>query len=354
MPHFAHELLRRVAIDVLKAAGASQHEADVVGNHLVDANLVGHDSHGVIRIPQYLNDMEKGIIRSNTEYRLVHDVAGATILDASGTFAHVVCRDAIHMAMERARQQTIAVVSIRGANHTGRLGAYGSMCAAENMIGIVMVNGGGSGQWVAPFGGKLRRLGTNPLVIAAPSGKPFPLLVDMSTCTAPEGKIRHYYQSGKQVPDGWLIDGEGRPTNDPAALYAEIPGALMPLGAKDAHKGYGLSMMVDILAGALSGAGCCRSNVPQEQPNTHGVLMLAIDIGRFAPIEQFQQWVAESVDYMKSCPPAPGFDEVLVPGEYEYIMRQIRTRDGIEVPEATWNNIVQAANKVGLELTNGE
>ena len=162
----------------------------------------------------------------------------------------------------------------------------------------------------------------------------------MSTCVAPEGKVRHTFQSGKSAPDGWLIDAEGNPTNDPGALYENPRGALLPFGESAGHKGFGLSFLVDVLAGALTAAGCARPDAPHQSPG-RGLVFLALDVETFTTTESFQGHVKTLVEHVTSCPPAPGFEEVLVPGEFEYRQRQTRQRDGFEVPDATWQAILE-------------
>jgi uncharacterized oxidoreductase len=348
MPTVPAEKLEKLAADILRAAGATDNEAGIVSRHLIEASLAGHDSHGMMRVLQYTEDIRSGSIVPGTEIKTIQDWDTGSTIDATGVFGQVACNQAMQMAIRKARERTVGVVTIRGAHHSGRLGAYVAQAAAEDMIGVVMVNGGGAGQWVAPFGGRERRIGTNPIAIGAPSGKGFPIVLDMGTSIVPEGKIRHYFQKGETVPDGWLIDHAGKPTNDPGVLYAEPPGAILPLGGSSGHKGYGLAFFVDILAGILSGAGCCGTETPQTSSGG-GILMLAIKIGSFGPTSQFQQHVSTLVDHVKSSAPVPGFKEVLVPGEFEFQKTQRRSRDGVDVADSVWKDL----NALLVELQQG-
>jgi uncharacterized oxidoreductase len=338
MPRLTAEEVTRVSIEILRAAGAPEDHATIVTRHLVDANLAGHDSHGVMRLPQYVEEIGRGQISPEATETVVRDWAGGAVIDARGALGQVACYRAMERALDKAKERGVGVVTVRSCGHSGRLGTYGELAAAKGRIGMVFNNAGGSGQWVAPFGGSVGRLSTNPLCIAAPSAGEFPIVIDMSTCVAPEGKVRHTFQSGKPAPDGWLIDAQGRPTNDPGALYETPRGALLPFGESAGHKGFGLSFLVDVLAGALTDAGCARPDAPHQSPG-RGLLFLALDVEVFTSLDGFRSHVETLVDYVRSCPPAPGFEEVLAPGEFEYRRRQERQRDGFEIPEQTWQTI---------------
>jgi uncharacterized oxidoreductase len=344
MPRYNQQQLLDLSETILRHHGATDRESEIVGNHLVDANLAGHDSHGVIRLPQYIQDIDAGLIRPGEAHTLCTQTETTAVIDANGVFGQVAGHDATLLARDKARKQGLAAVTVRRSNHTGRLGTYGEMLAAENMVSLVMVNGGGRGQWVAPFGGRQRRLSTNPMVMAAPSPGHFPLLLDMSSCVAPEGKVRNYLQRGERVPAGWLVDADGHETTDPQALYTENPAALLPLGGSAGHKGFGLAVMIDVLAGALSGAGCSRPETASDQGSGHsGLLIIAIDVACFQTTSDFFGELEPLVRHLKSCPPAAGFTEVLVPGESEFRARQDRLEQGIDIPEETWSKITRVA-----------
>ena len=344
MPHLTDLQLLKIAETILRHHGSTARECEIVGQHLVDANLAGHDSHGVIRLPQYVEDIAAGLIRPGATHTVCSQTDTTAVLDAKAVFGQVAGHDAVRLARDKARDHGLAAISVRRSNHTGRLGTYGEMLAADNMVSLVMVNGGGRGQWVAPFGGRQRRLSTNPIVIAAPSSGDFPLLLDMSSCVAPEGKIRNYFQRGERVPEGWLVDADGHSTTDPGALYGEPPAALLPLGGSAGHKGFGLAVMIDVLAGALSGAGCSRAETSDDQGSGHsGLLVIAINVSYFQTTGHFFGELEALVGHLKSCQPADGFHEVLVPGEFEFRERQKRLEQGIEIPPETWSQITRVA-----------
>jgi uncharacterized oxidoreductase len=216
------------------------------------------------------------------------------------------------------------------------------------MIGIVMVNAGGGGQSVVPFGGSSRRLATNPFSIAAPTSGEFPLVLDIATSMAPEGKIRDHALRGAKLPEGWIVDANGQPSCDPNDFYGPPAGAILPLGGPAGHKGFCLALMIDVLAGALSGAGCCRE---EKVPARDGVLLIAIDVEQFSDRVAFYENVAELIAYVKSCPPAPGFSDIFVPGELEYREAQRRRQSGINIDEHIWQQIQTIANRLGAVCT---
>jgi uncharacterized oxidoreductase len=251
------------------------------------------------------------------------------------------------LAIEIALAGGIGAVTVRNCCHTGRIGTYTELAAEAGLVGIAMTNASGAGQLVAPLGGAARRLSTNPISIAAPSGGEFPLLLDMATSVAPEGKVRAAYQAGRPTPEGWMLDARGQPTTNPNDFYSDPPAVLLPLGGPVAHKGYALAVMIDILAGALSGAGCCR---PNAQYTGDGMLAIAIDVGRFTPLADFERHVVELAHYLKECPKAPGVEEIHLPGETEWRKRRERKRDGILIEDGSWKLIEAACRRFGVEF----
>jgi uncharacterized oxidoreductase len=337
--------LQSYVVAVFEAAGASSSEAGVVAEHLVAANLAGVDSHGVLRVAQYVKAMQGGQVRVGARLQIVSESESMAVVDGGNGFGQIVCGEAMDLAIKKAQAHGVAAVSVRNSYHSGWLAGYSRKAASQELIGLVMVNAGGGGQSVAPFGGLARRLATNPVTIAAPSRNGFPLVLDMATSVAPEGKIRDCYQNGKAVPAGWLADSQGKPTVDAKDFY-ESGGALLPLGGPAGYKGFGLGFMIDILAGALSGAGCCRPNAPEPKD---GLLMIALDIKRFVPMAAYYEQVSALVAHMKSCPPAPGCREVYVPGEIEFKKEQMRRREGIELSQATWQALQDVGASLGLK-----
>jgi uncharacterized oxidoreductase len=215
------------------------------------------------------------------------------------------------------------------------------------MAGLMMSNTGGHGQWVAPFGGLAGRLATNPFSIAVPTKTGEPLTFDFATSIAPEGRVRSLLTAGEKLPAGWVIDHQGRPSTNPADLYGPPRGALLPFGG---HKGFGLSMLIDALAGGLSGAGCCTSADRPLDGKTDGVFLLAVNVAAFCPLAEFQSLVTQLITHVRSCPSADPAVVVVIPGEMESTARLDRTKHGIPVHQATWDLISQAAARSGVEI----
>lgn len=342
MPTLPADRLHKLTAAIFTAAGAPADNAECVASHLVGANLGGHDSHGVMRVPQYVDLIDGGKLKPAARAKVVERRGATAVVDGQQGFGQVVAKDAMLLAVELARENGIGAVSVRNCCHTGRIGTYTELAAREGLLGIAVVNTGGGGQSVAPFGGIERRLATNPISIASPQADGPPIVLDMATSVAPEGKVRVRYQAGKPLPPGWMIDAEGQPTTDAARFYAEPGGSLLPVGGDYGYKGYGLALMIDILAGALSGAGCSAAGKPIL---TDGMLAIAINIGHFTPLAPFATRIAELFDYVKSCPTAKGVDSVLLPGEPELRTRAVRERDGVPIEPGTWHLIAGVAER---------
>ncbi len=341
MPRIPHQQLIELVTQTFAKAGTPPAHAEIVSNHLVTSNLAGHDSHGVMRIVQYLAAIRSGEIDPQARPSVLSDSPSGASLAGNRAFGQIAGYDCMLLAIEKAREMGVAAVTVSNCYHSGRIGTYAEQATDAGMIGIILVNAGGGGQWVAPFGGAAGRLGTNPIAIGAPSTGAFPILLDIATSVAPEGKVRDCRNRGKQVPEGWILDTQGQPTTDPNDLYEPAPGgSLQPLGGSAGHKGFGLAVMIDILAGGLSGAGCCRA---EEVAASDGITMLAMNIEKFAAADAYYEQVKALVEHLKSCPPAPGFKEVLVPGEHEFRCREQQLAEGIEVDEVTWSALQEAA-----------
>lgn len=348
MPIFPFESLESIVTSVFERAGAPLRHARLVARHLIEANTFGHDSHGVLRVPQYCQAIETGELVPAARPLLVRESSAGAVMDGCRAFGQVAATEAMSLALEKASRAGIAAVTLRNCYHSGRLGAYSALAADAGMIGIVMVNAGGGGQSVVPFGGSARRLATNPFSIAAPTSGEFPLVLDMATSMAPEGKIRDHALRGANLPEGWIVDSQGRPSCDPSDFYGSPAGSILPLGGPAGHKGFGLALMIDVLAGALSGAGCCRE---EQVPARDGVLLIAMDVEQFSDRVAFYQQIGQLIAYVKSCPPAPGFPGIFVPGELEYREAQQRRLSGIKVDDNIWQQIEAIAARLGVAYT---
>jgi len=336
-----------LAARLLEAAGSPPNESRYVAEVLVRANLAGHDSHGILRVPQYVDNIRAGSVRPGAAITVVRETRATAVLDGNRGWGPVTARRAMQLAMEKARSVGTGTVVVRGSQHVGRVGEYPSMAAAENLIGLAFVNSYAGGATVVPFGGLQGGFAPNPIAFAAPSGNAWPILVDLTTSVIPEGKARVAVYDNKQLPPGCLIDAAGNPSTDPNVLYGSPPGALLPLGGVVGHKGTGLAMMAELLGGVLSGAGIVG---PATNHGGNGLCFQAINIADFEPLEEFIASTQQLIAWIKSSPPAPGVAEILIPGEPEYRTTQRRQQEGIVVEDRLWEALSKTAEGVGVNL----
>jgi uncharacterized oxidoreductase len=342
MPTLKADQLRKLGVELLVAAGAPENEAILVSDMLVKANLAGHDSHGIIRVLRYVDGIFNKRVRPRAEVEVVRETACSALLNGNWGLGQVVAVKAMSLAIEKAEKSTIGAVAVFNCNHVGRLADYTLMAAERNMIGLAFVN---AAKIVAPYGGMERMLGTNPISLAAPASDERPFVFDMATSVCAEGKVWVKLHSKQPLPEGWIIDKHGRPSTDPADLYAG--GAILPLGNSSGYKGYGLGLVCEILCGALTGAGCSYS---EEFKGGNGVFFEAINIQQFTPLEEFKRKIDELIRAMRGSKRAPGFSEILVPGDPEYRMEENRRREGIPIPDATWEEFSKLATKLGVDI----
>jgi uncharacterized oxidoreductase len=341
---FAAAKLEAFIGDVFRAAGCSAAEAECVAGHLVEANLVGHDSHGVIRTPPYLRWLKDGKVLPDRRTEVVLESDALAVVDGGFGFGQTVGRQAMELGIAKAKASGVAVIALRNAGHLGRIGAWPAMAANAGLISLHFVNTSGAGILVAPFGGIDRRLSANPIAAGIPRTGVPPILLDMSACTIAEGKIKVAHNRGVPVPPGCIIDSTGAPTTDPAKFYANPPGAILPIAG---HKGYGLAVLCEVLAGALTGSGC--SDPARADRLVNGMLTVILDPARFGSHASFAGEIERFIDWVKSSRfVAPG-GEILMPGEFEERTRAERLRDGIELDETTRSQIAEAARSVRVD-----
>lgn len=344
MPVFAPDELIAAGTRLFGAAGASGEDAFQVATLLVEANRTGHDSHGVIRIPQYLAEIENGLLDPKAVPQVTDETLVTAVVEGNRCFGQVAASRMVAVGLTKARQHGVAGVTLRGANHIGRLGSYVEELARQGAIGLLFVNTHGSAGCVVPWGGREPRLGTNPLAVGIPRAGADPLVLDMTTSMVAEGKVRVLRNRGALAPEGWLLDAQGRPTCDPQTLYQTPRGSILPFGG---HKGYGLGVVVDLLAGALSGDGCTGNlNVPFG----NGAFLLVLDVAQFLPLEDFCQEVDELSAFIKSSALLPGFEEILMPGEVEARQRARRDAEGLFIEEETWSQIRAWGQQLGVPV----
>ncbi len=348
MPIVTADALRRIGQEFFIALGCRPDDAQVVADHLVQSSLYGHDSHGTLRMYEYAQAVSEGRVRPQNAPEIVSESPCTAVIDANDGFGQVGATLAATMAIEKARQHGLASVALRRASHIGRAGEYPAMIARAGLIGTAYVNYGRLGIQVAPFGGIDGRLATNPLAFAAPRRNAPPIMVDMTTSTVADGKIRLATNLGKPLPEGWILDADGKPSTDPQDYFAEPRGAILPLGGPLGHKGYALSMMVELCAGGLSGQGMASGD-PRAPANAF--LLTAYNIEHFSDMEFFYEEVEALVGHVKSSRTAPGVAEILLPGEPEFRTERERKRAGISIDDTTWEKVCAAARDIGLDPT---
>ncbi len=343
MPNVTAERLTEIEIGLLIAAGASAEEAEIVARYNVGANMVGHDSHGIILIPQYIDRIKAGHIVPGAPWEIKQETATTTVIDGNWGFGYVVNDRAMRYTIEKAKKQNVAVATVRRQSHIGRLASYPLLASAEGMIAMITADSGRSSKAVAPYGGAKARLGTNPICFAIPSNLEGPLVFDMATSAAAAGKINVATARGEQVPAGWLIDAEGRPSTDPRVLKSG--GALLPLGGTEGYKGTGLAAIVEILSGLLTGLGF---GIDPQGRHNDGCFMAVFNVAAFRDLATFKTEVTDFAHYLKDTPKAEGFTEVFYPGEVEYRKEQDRRKNGVPIEDATWKRLADMAAGYGI------
>ena len=337
---FKAEYLHATTRQMLIAGGTPRHIADDVAGILVNANLAGHDSHGVLRIPAYLNNISEGRLKPDAEPETLKETATTMLIDGKDGFGHYVALRGLSMAIEKAKESNVCNVSLLRTGHIGRLGEYAEIAAAEGFISIITTGLGQKNQGATvPFGGAEGRLSTNPIAIGVPTGDNAPFIMDFATSVVAEGKIQVARSKDADLPQGYIIDKHGNPSVKPEDFYDG--GNLLPFGG---HKGYGLSLLVCLLGG-LDG------NFDAETGTMAGTFMQVMKVDAFTPLGDYQGNVRAFLDGIKETPPAPGFDEVLVPGDFESRSRSARLANGIQIPDAIYKQIHEWAEKLDVTLS---
>ena len=343
MPKIAAERLQKIGAALLVGARASREEADTVARGCVAANLAGHDSHGIILIPSYVERIKVGHIVPGAPFKIVQESPTTTVIDGHWGFGFVVNEKAMRLTIEKAKSANVAAATVFRQSHVGRLGAYPLMAAQAGMIGIATADSGRSPKAVAPYGGREARLGTNPISIAVPSDLPGPLCLDMATSAVAVGKLTLAQARGEKIPLGWIVDSEGKHTTDPARFRPG--GALLPLGGTEGYKGSGLAVIVEILCGLLTGLGF---GVEPSGRHNDGCFLAVFKVDAFRPLAEFKREVAEFARYLKETPLSEGSTGVFYPGEVEYLREQERRKSGVEVEDATWKKLRTLASELML------
>jgi len=329
----------------LEAAGIPPEDASQVAALMAEADARGGDAHGVFRLPQYVKQIESGAVNPRPNIRVVKNQAGTALVDGDNALGHLVMKRAAELAIEKARECGVAWVGTRRSNHAGPAQLYPRMVAAQDMIGLYFCVG--NANLLPPWGGTEVLLSTNPIAIAVPGLRHPTITLDMATTNTAFGKIRLKAQRGEPMPEGWMIDRQGKPLTDPKRASE---GFLVPIGGP---KGYGLALMIGLLAGTLNDAAFGRDvvdyTVDSKTPSNTGQSIVAVNIAAFADVQAFKQNVDEVWDVMKSSPTLPGVDEVRLPGERSDQIFRERMAHGIPLSDGQRKVLDELADRLGIQ-----
>jgi uncharacterized oxidoreductase len=345
--------LQRLIGDIFHAEGCSAAESERIAKSLMSASLTGHDSHGVLRTPRYVWWLHEGHLKPDQKLEIITDTGAFALADGCHGFGQTIAPQAVELGMRKASGEGVAVIALRNSGHIGRVGDWAEMAAEAGFISVHFVNVAGS-QLVAPFGGVDRRLSTAPFAVGFPLANADPIILDFATSIVAEGKVMVAANGGAKLPPGALIDQDGHLSSDPRTLYGSAPdakdrgprsgtGAIRAMGE---HKGSGLALICELLAGALTNSGCCG---PDKLPIANGMLSIYINPATLGVAETMAAEAYKYLEWFKTSRPATPGGEVLLPGEPERRLRAKRMAEGISLPDAGWKSICDTARAANID-----
>jgi hydroxycarboxylate dehydrogenase B len=338
--------LQALTESIFAAAGSNTGEAEVIARRLVGANLAGHDSHGVIQVPTYIKWIDAGKVMPNQSIQTIIDNDVLAVVDGQFGFGQVIGEQAMSLAIQKSRTFGIGVVGLRNSGHLGRIGDWAEMAAEAGCVSLHFVNTSGLGILVPPHGGYDARLSANPIAAGIPRNNAPDIILDISTGVIAEGKIRVALNKGEQVPEGCVLDANGRPTTDPRVFYGPPKGAILPFGG---HKGYGLGVIAEVLAGAFSAAACSNPNNSERLANN--MLSIILDPSRVQRSDSFHDELERFIEYVKTSRTIAPNGDILLPGEIEARNRAERLARGVDLDPTTWESLEQVARDVGVHMS---
>ena len=344
MTRYDANILKTYVAQIFCAKGSRQNEADQIADHLVKANLLGHDSHGIIRVAHYLDWLDKSWVKANKTAKIIKDTLAVLIIDGQHGYGQVIAKQAMNLAIERMQSQSVLVVAIRNTGHIGRVGAWAEMLAKAGLVSLHFVNTSGFGIRIAPYGGKERRFSTNPICIGTPA-KPQDIILDMSTAKIPEGKILVALNKGEPVCEDMILDGKGNPTTNPQGFFDEPQGAVLPIAGP---KGSGLAFMIEVLAGALTGGASSHPDNPTANMVVNNMFSVIINPAHISGNDFFDKDVSRLIKWTKSSGPMVAGGEVLLPGEHSQRTKLDRIERGIPVDPLTMEKLAVIAEKLNI------
>ena len=347
MPTVAPAPLTAFVKSLFAAAGVPDDSAAVVARSLVDANLCGHDSHGVMRAPQYVGFLKTGQYKADPPFAVLNETPAVVAADAGWGLGQVQAHRLLAKLVPKAKALGVAAGTLRQCGHIGRLGEYAEVAAEQRLAFFAAVNSHGAGRRVAPPGGREGRISTNPVCFGCPTAGD-PVVLDFGTSAAAEGKVRVHYQKQTPTPAGWLVDHHGKPTTDPGVLYADPRGSILPFGGDQAYKGFGLGLLVDMLCGGLSGGRCSNPADPLAGVG-NAVVFALFDPAAFGGTEQFLAQTTGLCEYVRGCPTADG-QAITLPGDPERRCKAERLKAGVAIPDGTWKLLTDCAAEHGVAV----
>ena len=349
-----YEKLEECVQEIFEKAGVPSDDAKIVAEELATANLMGVDSHGVLRVPQYLNQMKDGQIKPGDKPEIVKETAVTAVIDCKQNFGQVGARAMVELVAEKAKKNHLACALSLNANHIGRIGSYTEALARKGLLAFSTVGVYCDGP-MAPWGAVEPKLGTNPLSWAVPRKNHEPLVMDCATTVVAEGKLRAYVQNGKKVPEGWIKDGYGNDTTDPMDFYKEPRGMIMPMGGKiSGAKGSGLAIMADMFSVVLANDDYWsweKNGGVRHAENC--VFLMALDPEAFFGEAAYEEQCEVHAEFIKAAKPAEGVKEILLPGEFEQGIARERKQNGIDLPDNTWEGLIEIGQKLSCEWSKG-
>ena len=337
--------LRAAMLELVQGFGSDAEEIDLVVDNLLEANLRGHDSHGIGMLPRYADAYLEGGLTPGARPLIRLDHGALIALDGQAGFGQVVGRDAMRIAIERAHQHGSCIMALANAHHLGRIGAWAEMAVDAGLVSVHFVNVI-SRPIVAPWAGGDGRFGTNPFAVGIPVPGGDPVVLDMATSVVAQGKVRVAYNKGEPLPQGQLLDDRGHPTVDPRYGVVEPLGALRTFGE---HKGFGLALVCELLGGALAGALAVHGPADAKRRVLNGMLTIVFDPAKLSQDDTFATEMRAFLDWVRASPAQPGFDRVRVAGEPERESRSRRLAQGLPIDSTTWDELLAAAAKLGRD-----
>jgi LDH2 family malate/lactate/ureidoglycolate dehydrogenase len=343
--------LRGYVVRYMDKLGVPKEDAGIIGDVLIEADLRGVSTHGLIRLSSYYGQrLKKGYMDPKTPYKIISETPTTALIDGGNGCGQVVSYKAMKLCIEKAKTSNMAMVTVRRSNHYGIAAYYAMMALEHDMIGISLTN---SQPLAAPTYGRTAVLGTNPISVAVPTEKEYPYVLDMATSTVPIGRIKVYEKKGLKLPLGWALDDEGVVTDDPKKCVSGGPGALMPLGGTDimsGYKGYSLALLVDILCGVLSGGKVLTDVGFPHDAKESGVahFFMAVNVEAFRPLIDFKGQMDETIRMLKNSPLAKGQNRIYIAGEKEYETAKTNLTEGVPIIAPVIEDLKKAGEEAGV------